>query len=338
MMTKVKLRYVQAWVDRHGKAYVYFRRPGYELVRLPPIGSPGFMSAYETAMAMHPQAIGERASVPGSVSAAIAAYYLSGAWAAFAAGTQAKHRQVLEKLRARYGTLPLAQMHEAFVIAYMAKLRPHARVNTFKALRGWLRHVQHDVTKAIDTPTAKSTKHHSWLPEEIAAYERHHAIGTKARLAFALARFTGAGRAEIASMGPANIKGGVITIVRQKTGVEATIPVHPELARVLEATPVTGLATFLVTARGRPYNATALSNQFRDWCDQVNLPARCHLHGLRHAMGDALAGAGSTIFEIAAVLGHASPRTTAHYTQGADRKRMAGKAIKRLIGGTADEP
>jgi len=41
--------------------------------------------------------------------------------------------------------------------------------------------------------------------------------------------------------------------------------------------------------------------------------------------------------EIASVLGHAGARSALHYTQGADRKRMARTAMRRLIAKTADE-
>lgn len=336
----MRLRYIQEWVDREGRPHCYFRRPGYKRVRLPPVGSIGFLAAYEVAMAQTPETIGANGTRPGSVHAAIAAYYVSDAWSELAAGTQVMRRAILEKFRghtmqsgARYGDLPINRLHQDFVTAYLAKFKPHARLNTFKALRGWLKHAKHDVTRGMDKPTAKSEKHHSWLPEEMAAFEARHPIGSKARLAFALARFTGAGRSEIARMGPRHIQNGAIQIARQKTKVEATIPVHPELQKILEATPLTGLSTFLVTKSGKPYAPTDLSEQFRMWCDEAALPARCVLHGLRHAMGDALAETGSNAFEVASVLGHKTARSAMHYAQGADRKRMARAAMKRLISG-----
>jgi hypothetical protein len=42
--------YVQAFVDRHGRARFYFRRRGYQSVTLPGLPwSPTFMAAYEAA-------------------------------------------------------------------------------------------------------------------------------------------------------------------------------------------------------------------------------------------------------------------------------------------------
>src|SRR5215475_907982 len=44
-------KYVQAWVDREGRAHHYLRRKGFPLARLPGLPwSPSFMAAYEKAM------------------------------------------------------------------------------------------------------------------------------------------------------------------------------------------------------------------------------------------------------------------------------------------------
>jgi integrase len=335
-----EFKYVQAWVDSEGRPHCYFRRPGFKRVRLPsPIGSAEFQAAYRQAMDQTAEPIGAKANKSGSVSASIAAYYVSDAWDTLAAGTQIMRRAILERFRGRtmrngtrYGELPLAGLHQSFLVEYLRPMKPHARLNTFKAIRGWLKYAQHDITRGMDKPKVKSEKHPSWKPEHLAAYESRHPMGSKARLAYALARYTGAGRSEIARMGPKHVQGGAIAIARQKTGVEASIPIHPALQATLDATPVTGFSTFLVTKAGKPYSPNDLSEQFRSWCDEAGLPGYS-LHGLRHTMGDSLAETGSNAFEIGAVLGHASPRSSMHYTQGADRKRMARAAMKKLIDG-----
>ena len=50
-MTRRKLpKYVQAWVDREGRAHFYFRRAGYPRAPLKGLPwSPEFMAAYEAA-------------------------------------------------------------------------------------------------------------------------------------------------------------------------------------------------------------------------------------------------------------------------------------------------
>lgn len=48
--------YVHGFVDRHGKSRFYFRRPGFKQVALPGLPrSPGFMAAYEAALADAPR-------------------------------------------------------------------------------------------------------------------------------------------------------------------------------------------------------------------------------------------------------------------------------------------
>ena len=82
-------------------------------------------------------------------------------------------------------------------------MKPHAA-------RTWLKAVRHlaqfakdsgiirvDATVGIRTKVPKSDGHHSWTDEEIAAFEKAHPIGTKARLAMALALYTAQRRGDL---------------------------------------------------------------------------------------------------------------------------------------------
>ena len=78
-MARVRLLYVKSYLDRHGKVRHYFRRKGCPPIALPGIpGSPEFMEAYQAALAGHEirREIGKSRSLPGSLSEAIAAYYV----------------------------------------------------------------------------------------------------------------------------------------------------------------------------------------------------------------------------------------------------------------------
>ena len=57
-----------------------------------------------------------------------------------------------------------------------------------------------------------------WTEEDIAAFEARHPIGSKARLAFALALYTAQRRAEIVRLGWQHVRGGVIHFRQRKTG------------------------------------------------------------------------------------------------------------------------
>src|SRR5580692_11015528 len=81
-MTHLKLKYILAFKDRHGKRRYYFRRSGRKLIALPGLpGSAAFMAAYQAALAgktVSPIEIGASRSKPGSVAAAVALYLGNG--------------------------------------------------------------------------------------------------------------------------------------------------------------------------------------------------------------------------------------------------------------------
>jgi hypothetical protein len=72
-------------------------------------------------------------------------------------------------------------------------------------------------------------------------------------------------RANVIALGPQHIKIGELTYTqirtRKRKPVKLTIPVHPELARIIEATPF-GHLTFLTTQYGGPFTITAFGNRF----------------------------------------------------------------------------
>src|SRR6185503_5950684 len=48
-----------------------------------------------------------------------------------------------------------------------------------------------DPTREVRAIRVRTAGHHSWTDDEIAQFERHHAIGSRARLALALLLYTG---------------------------------------------------------------------------------------------------------------------------------------------------
>jgi hypothetical protein len=117
-MSRIRLKYVHAFVDHGGRPRHYFRRKGFPRVPLPGlVGSAEFMRAYENALATAtPVEIGAmKRSRPGSLSAAIAAYYGSLEFRALNGGTPAKRRAILERFRDQHGDKPMppAQIHRA---------------------------------------------------------------------------------------------------------------------------------------------------------------------------------------------------------------------------------
>jgi integrase len=334
-MTRIRLKYVQAWVDRDGRVHRYFRRPGFPRVRLPGLpGSAEFMRAYEAALEGPKLPVGAKCTKPGSVDAAITGYYTSLEFRSLAAGTQARRRAILERFRAAHGDKPLALLPQKFIVVMLAGMKRFAAGNTLKAIRGLLQFAvaqelcPADVTQGIKLPRVKSDGYYCWSEANIATFEVHHPIGSMPRLALALLVYTAQRRSDVLRMGRQHIRDGMLTVRQEKTGVALAIPIHNDLKAILDATPSEHL-TFLVGKRGRPFHPDAFSHWFRQQCDAAGLPEACSAHGLRKAACRRLAEAGCSANEIAAISGHASLREVERYTRSVDQERMARNAMAR---------
>lgn len=110
-------------------------------------------------------------------------------------------------------------------------------------------------------------------------------------MALALGVITAQRRGAVVHIRRQHIRDGVLTVRQQKTGVMLAIPVHPELAAIIAATPI-GLLTLLTTNTGKTYGANDFTDQFRSWWDAAGLPRHCVFHGPRKAALTWLADAG----------------------------------------------
>ena len=290
----------------------------------------------QEALATTPTPIGaSKRSKPGSVSATIAEYYGSQAFRSLTGGTPALRRAILEKFRDKHGHLPLVSLPKEFVAALIDTMTSHEARNwliAFKHVMRWAlerKLVRNDPTFGIRIKMPKSDGHHTWTEDEIAQFEARWRIGSKPRLALALGLYTAQRRGDVVHIGRQHIRDGVLTLRQQKTGASLAIPVHPDLAAIIAATPV-GHLTLLTTRTGKSYAANDFSVAFRTWCDAAELPGHCVFHGLRKSALTRLADAGCTAHEIAAISGHKTLMEVERYTKAADQVRLARAAMERI--------
>src|SRR5215831_10598992 len=330
-------QYVNGFVDRYGKARWYFRRARFKRIALPGLPwSPEFMAAYEQALAGQPAPIGAERTIPGTLRALAVSYFASPAFRTTQPSTQYTYRNVIDRLCAEHGDKRVALLQREHVIKLLAA-RAHTpgTANALRtSLRALMRHAveiglrSDDPTRDVrKVPTAKSDGYHSWTDAEIAQFERHHPVGSRARLAFALLLYTGQRRSDVVRMGRQHINDSAICVRQQKTGREVWIPVHEALAPILAE--ASSNMTFLLTDGGKPYTVAGFGNWFRRQCREAGLRG-CSAHGLRKAAARRLAEAGCSTHEIAAITGHASLREVARYTEAADRKRLAQSAMAKV--------
>jgi integrase len=337
-------KFVQAFVDRHGKARFYFRRPGFKAVPLPGLPwSPEFMAAYEAALAGQRAPIGASRVKPGTIRALAVSYFASVDFRSMKSSTQGVYRNIIERFCREvdkdgnaYGDKSALTLQREHILKLMAARaeRPDSANGLRKVLRAMMKHAV-DVGMRADDPTrdvravrVKSDGFHSWADEEISQFEARHSVGSKARLALALLLYTGQRRSDVVRMGRQHLRDGVLQVRQVKTGAELQIPVHASLAEIISEAPADNL-TFLTTQFGKPFTAPGFGNWFRERCNEAGL-SHCSAHGLRKAAARRLAEAGCTEHEIGSITGHASLREIVRYTKAADQKRLARAAIDKM--------
>src|SRR5262245_43658836 len=334
-------KYVHGFIDQHGKPRFYLRRRGFKKVPLPGLPwSPEFMAAYESAFAgqVRPQ-IGANKIVPGSMRALAISYFQSLEFCRMK--KKSVRRNIIDRFCREHGDKRAATLQRQHIIKFMAARadKPESANGLLKALRALMKHAVEigvradDPARDIKSLRSKSKLgFHRWTEAEIAQFEAPHPIGTKPRLAMALGLYTGQARQDVVAMGPQHVRDEVLNWVRGMTelttGTELSIPIHPTLRAIIDATP-SGHLTFLVTKFGKPFAVAGFGNWFREQCDMANLH-HCSFHGLRKAASVRLAEAGCTPHEIAAITGHASLKEIVRYTQTADRKRLAAAAMEKV--------
>ncbi len=339
-------KFVQGFIDRNGHARFYFRRTSFKRVMLPGLPwSPEFMAAYSAAMAgQPPQVIVAPRAKQGSFAALAASYFASTAYLTMKSSTRGVYNNAIERLCKskdkngdEIGSKSATTLRREHVVALMAAKaeKPESANLLRKVLRAMMRHAVEtgmrpdDPTRDVKTIPTQGDGSHSWTDAEVAQFEARHPIGTKARLALALLLYTGQRRSDVVTMGKQHIdKNGAIRVRQIKTGAALTIPIHPALQAIIEATPTEHL-TFLTTAFGKPFTSAGFGNWFRERCDEAGLP-NCSAHGLRKAAARCLAEGGCTANEIAAITGHASLREIVRYTKAADQTRLAVAAMNKM--------
>ena len=340
VVTKAGLPFVHRFRDRHGKLRHYFRRPAFKQVPLPGLyGSTEFMQAYDAAIAGPPELveIGASRTLPGTVNAAIVAFYKSHGFTKNRPITQATDRGILESFRAKHGDKRVAMMERRHVLAAIAEKAgtPAAQRNLLRVLRVLLRFAVEEGLRR-DNPAsgiklkARPTEGFHRTDAEVRAFEDRHPAGSKARLAMALLLYTAQRRSDVVRLGPANMRDGRLLFTQSKTGAEMNIPVAAPLADVLAATNMVGVTTFLVTDYGKPFTAAGFGGWFRDRCNEAGLP-HCTAHGVRKAFLRRMAEVGCSEEYIASISGHRNMDEIRTYVRAANKARMADAGMKATL-------
>ena len=347
--------FARPYRDRHGRERWRFRRAGKTIALPQAPGHPLFEAAYAAALAGRKF---ERAAVQRMPGAAVprslrAAWRLvvteTQDWKALGASSQAQQIGVAERFLASkvvpekddpttWGEVPITDLRRRHVKTILAQRAstPHAAADVLQALRKMVgvaldeEWIEVDPTYRVKwRPGYGGWK--AWKTEAREAFEKCWPIGTTPRLAYALALYFGHRRSDVATVKwsdlDADDSGG--SFMQQKTGKELWIPIHKELAAVLEVTERRG-ETILLTQYRRPFSPKALGMRMQAWTKKAGLAPGHTLHGLRKSLGKVLAEHGATTRELMAVLGHESIEHAELYSREAEQRLLARSAMGRI--------
>lgn len=343
---KFRLKYVVEDTDRHGNVRLYYRRNGRKTRLRGPAGSPEFLLDYRAAAAEPKPLINKTEQtgrvVPRSIRWLCVQYFKSAMFQELDPRTQKVRRAILERFCQNKGDgdKPFALLLHRHIRVRRDEMadRPEAANSMVKALRQLyrfaLRYDHHDDNPAdkVEYLKGNADGFHSWSLAEIEKFENTHAIGTPARLALALALYTGQRRADLVVFGKQHVRDGWLIFTqhkgRNRSPVRLEIPIIQELQTIIDQAP-TGDLTFLVTAFNRPFTSNGFGNRFRKWCDEAGL-SNCSVHGLRKAAAARLAELGCTEQEIMSITGHRTSKEVTRYTRAASQKTRAESALRRM--------
>jgi integrase len=349
-MTSLKLAYIKRYENPKGVWRHYFNKRGRPSVALPGLpGSEEFMEAYQACLKAIPAAeSGPKAPrvAKGSMSDLIARYYASSAFKGLKSDvTKSTYRNEIKKIDAEHGAKPVALLDRRGVKKMLAEKadRPGAANKLLRTIKMLMKFAIDDEMRS-DDPTAgiKPLKvagdgFIAWTEGDIEKFEAKFPIGTKPRLALALALYTAQRRGDIVRMHRQHVRGDKIAVRQQKTGAYLDIPIHPELEQIIKASvPSVALVadgqslTFLVSETGQPFKPASFGNWFGDRCREAGLPLGYNAHGLRKASARRLAEAGCTTHEIMAITGHQSIAEVERYTKSASQQKMSVSGMEKL--------
>jgi integrase len=349
-MTPVDLRYLDVFVDRHGRERCYFRYRGRRWL-LPAPGSPGFAEAYEGLL----KAVVEGtlkspnnvAFIHGSLGWAITQFLASDEYRRRSRMTKANTRPIFDSLREKYGAGLLRDLSAKHVKAIRNEITKEYSTSRAKTAIGLITTIWEFIDENSDldlgaVPTIGvsrghkvSGEHEPWPDEVIEAFDK--AAPPRLVLARKLALYTGQRRSDLIRMTWSQYDGEFIHgIVQQKTDERLIIPCHRDLREVL-GIPVPLTSTIITNAYGGPYSERGITHAFYDVLKGLGISGYS-IHGLRKNAGIALADCGCSPHMIAAILGHRTLRMVMLYTRRSNQKRLGIEAIKLWENATPAKP
>ncbi len=273
---------------------------------------------------------------PDSVAALIGAWKRSPEWTALAEATRRTYLIYLRdiELLAATDARDVARRDILELRDAIAQARGHGAANGFIRTAGalftwaldreWIEHTP--LTRVRALPGGHLA---AWTEQQAALALTH--LPEPLRRVVILGMHTAQRRGDLCRLTWADYDGQRIRVRQQKTGVQLSIPCHPELKIELDAWKRSARTLTILELDGQPWHPMRLSERMARALAKIEgMPPHLNVHGLRKLGATRVADAGGSAHEIAAITGHQTLSMVALYTRSADQERLATAAIHRL--------
>lgn len=312
-------------VKARGKFYYYYhpqrRSGGTKAVRLPDDPtSREFWNRYHELAELPPEP-----DDTGKFARVIEAYRCSPQFTTLADATRHAYARDLKFIAGAWGDLPVATLQRKHVLAMRDKgadtpAQTNQRLNTLKVLIDFAIEREFAATNpARDVKRYKRGK--GWDAWSAPALEKIATMPWPVAFVCWLAYYTGQRQGDVLRMRRNVVRDGVIALTQQKTGKSLVIPIHRDLAPLLERIDHNAI-TLAASFNGRPWKASNFRVAFAKW-----KPSGVQFHGLRKNAVCALLEAGCTTQQAGAITGQ-SDAVVAYYARQVDQARLAAQAMK----------
>lgn len=337
-MTVMRLRGLNK-VKAKGKLYYYHRASNTRLKA--EFGTAEFVAELQALEAAHKKPKPEK-PLNGTLGAAIEAYRATSFFQNRAVDTKLSYDRVL-KLLDPVRDMPLVALTSNQVAKMRDKLfAANGRWNANMMLtvlslvsdnaveRGAAQSNPVAHVRKIPKPTDAPVANRPWKPEECEAVLA--AARPYLKVPIALAMLAGLRKGDVLTVKKTAIRDGLIHIKTSKRGVEAKIPIHPVLRKVLDEAPAHEQETVAANSRGERWTKDGFNTSFGKLIRALEEAGKVEegltLHGLRHTLGTRLKEAGASDREIADILAQTSLSMAKHYSRQADTTQASRVLIE----------
>lgn len=322
-METVRVKHVNT-VRRRGRLYHYHRKTGERL--------PDEAEARALRVLTINATLTAKPAAAGSFRALSDAYRASMGFKALADVTRRQYERHLEALETIFGAFPVQAIDRGHVLDLRGVLArvPGRQANLRLAVLRLLLNYAVDRGWRDDNPALRFKRfkegpgYKAWpLPALAAALERSY---PELRLAIGFVLLSALRPGDAVKAAWSNVGPHALSVIQGKTRQAVEIPLGVGLRQLLAAAPRKA-TTILATPTGRAWQQNWLSREVARVAAEAGFPGLTP-HGLRTTAAELAAGEGDAALQ--AILGHATASQSAHYRRGAEKKRLASKAVERL--------